>query len=116
MIKVKGRNNRIVKKPVLRVKVPLILRELKCHNKIDINGEYCCVPDTKVKQIMKIIGYNPSLDYDINSIIYNSKIIHKYFGLYYDLPLFDFSDKCSKTKEEKCNNRDCIIFDYCAKL
>lgn len=116
MIEVKGRNNKIVKKPVLRVKVPLILRELKSHNKIDISGEYCCVPDTKVKQIMKIIGYDPNPEYDTGSIIHNSIIIHKYFGLYYDLPLFDFSDKCSKTKGEECDNRDCAIFDYCAKL
>ncbi|PAV12482.1 hypothetical protein ASJ81_06255 [Methanosarcina spelaei] len=115
VIEVKRKSNKIAKYPILRVKVPLILRELKCQNRIDISGEYCCVPDTKVKQIMKTIGYNPSLDYDYSSVIYNSKIIYKYFGLHYDLPLFDFFDKCSKMKNKKCNNK-CVIFDYCAKL
>jgi len=115
MIEVKGRNNKIVKNPILRVKVPLILRELKCYNKIEISGEYCCVPDTKVKQMMKTIGYGPCLDYDIGSVIHNSKIIYNYFGLHYDLLLFDFSDKCSKMKGKECN-KDCVIFDYCAKL
>lgn len=115
-IEVRRKNNKIVKIPILRVKVPLILRELKCQNKIEISGEYCCVPDTKVKQMMKIIGYSPSQEYDVSSIIHNSKIIFKYFGLHYDLPLFDFSDKCSKKTEEKCSNTDCPIFNYCAKL
>lgn len=115
MIEVKRKNNKIAKSPILRVKVPLILRELKCQNRIDISGEYCCVPDTKVKQMMKTIGYNPSLDCDYSSVIYNSKIIYKYFGLHYDLPLFDFFDECSKMKNKECNNK-CVIFDYCAKL
>ena len=84
MIEVKGRNNKIVKNPILRVKVPLILRELKCYNKIEISGEYCCVPDTKVKQIMKTISYGPCLDYDIDSVIHNSKIIYNDFGLHYE--------------------------------
>jgi len=116
MIEVKRKNNKIVKTPILRVKVPLILRELKCYNKIDISGEYCCVPDSKVKQMMKTIGYDPYLDSDTSSVIHNSKIIYKYFGLHYDLPLFDFSKKCSKKKNEECHNKDCAIFDYCAKL
>lgn len=116
MVEVKGKNNNTIRKPVLRVKVPLILRELKCCNKIEISGEYCCVPDTKVKQMMKTIGYNPCLDYDTSSVIHNSKIIYKYFGSHYDLPLFDFSDKCSKEKGKECNNRNCAIYDYCAKL
>ncbi|AKB33045.1 hypothetical protein MSSIH_2355 [Methanosarcina siciliae HI350] len=116
MVEVKGKNNNTIRKPVLRVKVPLILRELKCCNKIEISGEYCCVPDTKVKQMMKIIGYNPCLDYDTSSVINNSKIIYKYFGSHYDLPLFDFSDKCSKEKDKECDKRSCAVFNYCAKL
>ncbi|WP_011307326.1 hypothetical protein [Methanosarcina barkeri] len=116
MVEVKGKNNKVIRKPVLRVKVPLILRELKCCSKIEISGEYCCVPDTKVKQMMKIIGYNPSMDYDTSSVIHNSKIIYKYFGLHYDLPLFDFSYKCSKEKSKECDNRNCVIFNYCSKL
>lgn len=115
-IEVNWKDNRTVKKPILRVKVPLILRELKCYKRVDVSGEYCCVPDTKVKQVMKTIGYKPRLDYSYSSVIHNSKIIYKYFGLHYDLPLFDFSEKCSKEKGKECNNVNCIIFDYCAKL
>jgi hypothetical protein len=112
-IDAKGNNNTVVKKSLLEVKIPLILRELKCYNKIDISGEYCCVPDSRVKKMMKIIGYKPHPGDDIDHIIKNSKTIYKYFGPFYDLPLFDFYEYCPKTKNKtksgECNKKDCDI-------
>lgn len=111
-IETKGRNGKIIKKPLLRVKVPLILRELKCKDAIDVDDKYCCVPDTRVKKIMTIIGYPQELGFDINSVINNSEIISKFFGNYYDLPLFDFIDNCP---QDSCKGNLCEIFNYCGK-
>ncbi|VVB86127.1 Uncharacterised protein [uncultured archaeon] len=107
----KGRYGKI-RKQLLKVKIPLILRELKCAGVIEIDDKYCCVPDTRVREIMAIIGYPQKDNIDINSVIKNSEIISKYFGTYYDLPLFDFYDNCPRTncKEEKCE-----IYKYCAQ-
>lgn len=107
----KGRNQKIIKKPLLRVKVPLILRELKCAGAIDIEDKYCCVPDTRVRKMMTIIGYPQENGHDINSVIKNSETISKYFGSYYDLPLFDFADNCP---QKKCNGNKCEIYNYCS--
>jgi hypothetical protein len=108
----KGRNYKIIKKPLLRVKVPLILRELKCAGAIDIEDKYCCVPDTRVRKMMIIIGYPQEDGLDIDSVIKNSEIINKYFGSYYDLPLFDFADNCP---QKRCNGNKCEIYKYCSK-
>jgi hypothetical protein len=107
-----GRNNIKIKKPLLRVKVPLILRELKCSDAIVVDDKYCCVPDSRVRKIMSIIGYPQEMGVDSNSVIRNSEIISKYFGNYYDLPLFDFLDYC---KQENCKGNECEIFNHCAK-
>ncbi len=107
----KGRNGKI-KKLLLKVKIPLILRELKCAGAIEIDDKYCCVPDTRVREIMAIIGYPQKDNLYINSVIKNSEIISKYFGTYYDLPLFDFYDNCPRNK---CKGDDCEIYNYCAK-
>ncbi|MFZ2411504.1 MAG: hypothetical protein WAW23_08035 [Candidatus Methanoperedens sp.] len=114
-IEINGKNGKVIRKPLIRVKVPLILRELKCSDRINIADEYCCVPDTKVKGIMKTIGFPYYPDFDTNSVIENSKIISKYFNYFYDLPLFDFADNCKKEKNVTCTNNTCAIFNYCAK-
>jgi len=107
-----GRNNKKIKKPLLRVKIPLILRELKCSDAIVVDDKYCCVPDSRVRKMMTIIGYPQEMGVDNNSVIKNSEIINNYFGKYYDLPLFDFVDYC---KQENCKGNLCEIFNYCAK-
>lgn len=108
----KGRNGKLIKKLLLKVKIPLILRELKCAGAIEIEDKYCCVPDTRVREIMAIIGYPQKDNIDINSVIKNSEIISKYFGTYYDLPLFDFYDNCPR---KSCKGDKCEIYMYCAK-
>lgn len=111
-IEIKGRNGRIIEKPLLRVKVPLILRELKCEGAIEVEDKYCCVPDTRVRKMMKIIGYPQVIGFDNISVIKNSEIISKFFGNYYDLPLFDFVDYC---QQKRCKFNVCEIFNYCGK-
>lgn len=108
----KGRNGKMIKKSLLKVKIPLILRELKCANSIDIDDRYCCVPDSRVKKMMKIIGYPLDGGAGINSVIKNSGIISKYFGNHYDLPLFDFAEYCP---QKSCKGDSCKIFNYCGK-
>ena len=103
---------RIINKPLLRVKVPLILRELKCEGAIEVEDKYCCVPDTRVKKMMTIIGYPQKMGFDNKSVITNSEIISKFFGNYYDLPLFDFVDYCP---QKHCKFNVCEIFNYCGK-
>jgi hypothetical protein len=75
------------------IKIPLILRELRCqHIYSNISGELCCVPDARVfnsaKQLMIKIPKVSNLD---NLIKSSSKIYHLYGDLY-DLPLFAYDD------------------------
>ena len=100
------------KMPLLRVKVPLILRELKCAGKIDVDDNLCSVPDSRVKEMMHIIGYKYHVDGGIDSVLKNSKIINQYYESYYDLPLFDYYDDCPKNA---CKGDSCDIFGYCGK-
>jgi len=108
----KGKNRKTIKKALLRVKVPLILRELKCADAIHVEDKYCCVPDTRVRKMMTIIGYPQEDGLDTNSVIKNSEIINKYFGSYYDLPLFDFADNCP---QKRCKGDVCEIYNLCAR-
>lgn len=105
-------NDKSEKMLLLKVKIPLILRELKCAGKIDVDDNLCCVPDSRVKKMMTIIGYKYDTSSGINSIIKNSKIINQYFKSYYDLPLFDFYDDCPRSA---CKGDSCEIFEYCGK-
>lgn len=83
-----SRSNRIF------IKIPLILRELRCQDIYDdIPGEYCCVPDYRVKTAAKDLGIKlPTLSYNINSLIKVSSKIYSLFGDLYDIPLFAFQD------------------------
>lgn len=59
-----------------------------------------------------IIGYPREDGLDTNSVIKNSEIISRYFGSYYDVPLFDFAANCS---QEKYKGNACEIYNYCDK-
>jgi len=76
------------------IKIPLILRELRCQNVFNnIPGELCCVIDDRVIKACKIIGLDIPTRYNsINYLINSSKIIYKYFGDLYDIPLFAYED------------------------
>lgn len=77
----------------MRIKIPLILRELRCQRVYDnIPGELCCVPDERVKVSSKEIGINIPTITSIKSLFRASKIIYDNFGDLYDIPLFAYED------------------------
>lgn len=76
-----GSNNKAMK-----IKIPFILRELKCQNIYsNINGEYCCVADERVRKTYKKFKKKLPADY-----LEASKKIYKDFGDLYDIPAFAF--------------------------
>ena len=91
---------------MLKVKAYLICRELNCQNAAVIKSKYCCVPDFRVREAMKNLGFPVSYDY-----FENSAIIARYFGLLYDLPLFYFFDECKQHKGSSC--RKCTVEELC---
>jgi len=77
----------------MRIKIPLILRELRCQNIYkNIPGIYCCVPDERVKKNAEQIGIKLPRINSIGSILKASSIIYSYFGNLYDIPLFAYDD------------------------
>jgi len=76
------------------IKIPLILRELRCQEVYDnIPGKFCCVPDQRVKEAAKELEIKlPNLNYNLNSLIKVSSKIYSLFGDLYDLPLFSWYD------------------------
>lgn len=77
----------------MRIKIPLILRELRCQNVYDnIPGELCCVPDERVKVCSKALGIDlPNIN-SLKGMFRASKIIYDNFGDLYDIPLFAYED------------------------
>lgn len=72
----------------MRIKIPLILRELRCQNIYpNIDGKYCCVPDERVKEAYKAIGEKIPQDY-----LKASEFIYSDFKDLYDIPLFAYMD------------------------
>ena len=87
----------------LLIKIPLILRELRCQNIFgNIPGGLCCVPDARVIDAIKLLKQDPSFDKsnglksyrpsDADSLIASSKAIYANFGDLYDIPLFAAED------------------------
>jgi hypothetical protein len=77
----------------MRIKIPLILRELRCQNIFaNIKGEYCCVPDERVKMAAFEIGLGLPIISNYKSVFKASKIIYDNFGDLYDIPLFAYED------------------------
>lgn len=77
----------------MRIKIPLILRELRCQKIYDnIPDELCCVPDERVKRAAKEIGLSIPTINSLESLFKASKIIYDNFGNLYDIPLFAYED------------------------
>lgn len=77
----------------MRIKIPLILRELRCQKRYDnIPGELCCVPDERVKASSKEIGIKIPHINSLESLFKASEIIYDNFGDLYDIPLFAYED------------------------
>ena len=94
-------------KRCMRIKIPLILRELRATGGMkNIPGEWCCVPDDRVinkcapalRINLKPKGYTYSrdlhkiTDYSMRNVIKMSEIIYDKFGDLYDIPLFAYED------------------------
>ena len=77
----------------MKIKIPLILRELRCQSKYsNIPGKLCCVPDARVIKAAKVFNIKlPSIN-SIKSIFKASNIIYENFGELYDIPLFAYED------------------------
>ena len=78
----------------ISIKIPLILRELRCQNIYNnIPGEFCCVADARVVKAAKDLGIRlPTVTRTTNNLINVSTIIYELFGDLYDLPLFAYED------------------------
>ncbi|OFC68824.1 hypothetical protein BFC18_00745 [Alteromonas confluentis] len=79
----------------MMIKIPLILREFRCQQIYsNIPGEYCCVPDNRVKVAakalsdMKLSSAYPGLP----NLLKASAQIYAVYGDLYDLPLFASND------------------------
>ena len=80
------------KKRIL-IKIPLILRELRCqHIFSNISGELCCVPDARVYSSAKQLTIKIPKVSNVENLIKSSTKIYQLFGDLYDLPLFACDD------------------------
>ncbi|MCI5911737.1 MAG: hypothetical protein MRZ46_08865 [Oscillospiraceae bacterium] len=76
----------------MRIKIPLILRELKCQNIYNIDGRYCCVADKRVRDT-----YNNYIGEKLPSnYIKASEVIWNDFKELYDIPAFAYPDFLEK--------------------
>lgn len=72
----------------MKIKIPFILRELRCQNIFsNIDGKYCCVADERVRIAYKSMKRKLPLDY-----LKASSKIYKDFGDLYDIPAFAYKD------------------------
>ncbi len=81
------RQNRIL------IKIPLILRELRCQSIYsNISGEFCCVPDKRVYEAAKSLNIKIPVTNNLENLKKSSTKIYRLFGNLYDLPLFAYED------------------------
>jgi len=84
----------------MKIKIPLILRELRCQRVYKhIPGKFCCVTDKRVIDAAKKMGMNELKNNTLINIIKSSEIIYDNFGDLYDIPLFAYEDLIGKSKE-----------------
>lgn len=77
----------------MRIKIPLILRELRCQDVYaNIPGELCCVPDERVKVACNDLGIELPNISSLKGLFKASKVIYDNFGDLYDIPLFAYED------------------------
>jgi hypothetical protein len=77
----------------MRIKVPLILRELRCQKIYNnIPGALCCVPDQRVIDSAKEIKFKLPATTNMKGILKASEAIYEAFGDLYDIPLFAYPD------------------------
>lgn len=94
----------------MKIKIPLILRELRCAggatNPLGIPGELCCVPDARVRKNTQtingilaavrpgagIVMHVPHPYPKVDQLVASSTAIYHQFQDAYDIPLFGISD------------------------
>jgi len=77
----------------MKIKIPLILRELRCQNTYkNIDGKLCCVADARVIEASYYLGIKLPLITSLKSVFKASEIIYENFGDLYDIPLFAYED------------------------
>jgi hypothetical protein len=75
------------------IKIPLILRELRCQNIYNnIPGAFCCVPDARVYEAAKALKIKLPISATLSGLKASSAKIYALFGDLYDLPLFAYPD------------------------
>lgn len=73
------------------IKIPLILRELRCQKIYEnISGDLCCVADDRVIKAGKSLEIDLKRPSDLHSLVETSRKIYRLFGDLYDLPLFAY--------------------------
>ncbi len=75
------------------MKIPLILRELRCQGWDGVPGKFCCVVDVRVRKACDAVGIKliPNRQ-DMKVLIENSERVYAKFGDLYDIPLFAYKD------------------------
>ena len=75
------------------IKIPLILRELRCqHIYNNISGNFCCVPDARVYKAARSLNIKIPVTSNLDNLKKSSAKIYRLFGDLYDLPLFAYED------------------------
>jgi hypothetical protein len=75
------------------IKIPLVLRELKCQGIYEnISGDFCCVPDARVYDAGKSLNIKIPTANNLDNLKVSSTKIYRLFGDLYDLPLFAYED------------------------
>ncbi len=75
------------------IKLPLILRELRCQNiHNNIPGRFCCVADERVLNAASALGISLIKPSNQSTLIETSSKIYDLFGDLYDIPLFAYND------------------------
>lgn len=81
------------------IKIPLVMRELRCQLYPSIPGAFCCVPDARVYDALSAMSrdHNKRINLrhhagSVKKLINASAKIYQLFGDLYDLPLFAYVD------------------------
>lgn len=82
-----------VKDNRMNMKILLILRELRCQGVYEnIPGEFCCVPDERVKNACKELNITLPAITTTKGLVRASTILYQCFGDLYDIPPFAYED------------------------
>lgn len=102
----------------MRVKVPLLLRELRAQGLSRVPATFCVIPDSRVKTMRDTLGL-PNGGGDAESFLREMKRIGEAYGNLYDMPLFAFWEYChanpaSQHPKKFVNCRNCPVQKHCA--